>query len=209
MDLYFEEIRQVQKSFPQMRIHAGLECEYRPDLGNFQKETFLDTPGRCEYLVLAIHDFINLQGEWTSAWKLHNTRMYLEYARFAVKGMTSGLFKFLAHPDLFFVGGGPWDENAELAAKLIAETASALHMPLEINASGMRRPLITDLGGEIRRPFPHPRFWEAAAHYDIQVVISSDAHRPEDVGNSNDAEAFARYFGFPIVSEEELFGQPT
>ncbi len=209
LDTYFQEIHQCQALFPRLHIHPGLECEYRPDLGDFQKDNFLQTPGRCEYMALAIHDFINLQGEWTSSWRLHDTRQYLEYARFAVQGMSSGLYKFVVHPDLFFVGGGAWDDNAALASKLIAEAASALNIPLEINASGAHRPLITDLGGKIRRPFPHLNFWEVVAHYEVRVVISVDAHRPDDLGDVSDAEALARYFDFHVVTEEELFGQPN
>lgn len=209
LECYFREIRDAQAEFPQLHIHAGLECEYRPDLGSFQADTFLAPEGRCEYLVLAIHDYIAPSGEWVSSWHIKDTRLYLDYAAYAVRAMNSGLYRFLAHPDLFLVARGAWDENAVSAARMIAEAASALKIPLEINAAGMRRGLVRDLGGALRRPYPDPRFWEVVAQYPVCAVASSDAHRPEDVwNNTGDAEALARYYGIPLVGEAELFPKP-
>ncbi|HPX39764.1 MAG TPA: histidinol phosphate phosphatase, partial [Candidatus Hydrogenedentes bacterium] len=54
---------------------------------------------------------------------------------------------------------------------------------------------------EGRRPmYPWIRFWELAAEYDIEVVLNSDAHRPEDVAaNLDDAAAIAARFGLRIA----------
>lgn len=208
LDAYFQEIREAREAFPQLELHQGLECEYRPDLGSFTHDAFLASPGRCQYLVLAIHDYRDPQGEWHSSWHLHDTRMYLDYARYAMAAMESGLFAFLAHPDLFLVAGGAWDDNAREAARLIARAAQDTRTPLEVNAAGLRRPFLTDDAGLRRRPFPYGGFWEIAAQYDVQAIVSSDAHDPKDVwGNGEEAEALARYFGLPLVAGEELLSR--
>lgn len=210
LDTYFQEIRDAQAAFPQLIVHAGLECEFRPDLGNFVKDAFLDTPDRCEYLILAIHDFIARDGEWTSSWSLRDSSKFIEYAEFAAKGMSTGLYKILAHPDLFLIGRTGWDDTAAAAARIIAEASVAYNVPLEINAAGLRRPLITDSKGRVHRPYPYPPFWEIIAEYPVSVVTSSDAHTPEDVWkNTGDAEAFGRYYGLNFISEEELFPSKT
>ncbi|MGN0866650.1 MAG: histidinol-phosphatase [Oligosphaeraceae bacterium] len=210
LDAYFREIQEARQEFPRLEIHAGLECEYRPDLGSYTHDAFLDTPGRCEYLVLAIHDYRDPRGEWCSSWHLHDTRQYLDYARYAVQAMESGLFAFLAHPDLFLVARGAWDDNAREAARLIAQAAQDTRTPLELNAAGLRRPFVVDDSGLKRRPFPYIGFWEIAAQYQIQAVVSSDAHTPQDVwGNAGETLAMARYFGIPLATPETLFPPPA
>lgn len=206
LDTYFQEIREAKEAFPQLIVHAGLETEYRPDLGNYVEDTFLATPNRCEYLILAIHDFIARDGEWTSSWYLHDSSKFMEYAEFAAKGMATGLYKILAHPDLFLIGRAGWDDTATAAARMIAEASVAYNVPLEINAAGLRRPLITDSNGRVHRPYPYPPFWEIIAEYPVSVVASSDAHNPKDVwNNTSDAEALGRYYGLNFITEEELF----
>ncbi len=205
LDDYFDEIRQAQKEFPQLTIHRGLECEYRPDLGSFAKEVFLDTPGRCEYLILGVHDFLNVQGEWLSPWHSKDSKAYLDFARFTVKALETGLYRFLAHPDLFLVGQGPWNADAEEASRIIIQAAVDTNTPLEFNALGVRKRIRPDAAGVLRRPYTSTRFWEIAAQYPVRGIVSSDAHRPEDVwGNGDQLVGMADYFGIPLVTPEEL-----
>ena len=50
-----------------------------------------------------------------------------------IDGMRSGLFSFLAHPDLFMKGYKEWDEQSKACLKAILDAAIDLNMPLEIN----------------------------------------------------------------------------
>ena len=95
-------------------------------------------------------------------------RDYIDYAESICKGMKSGYFTFIAHPDLIFLNDFPWDDNCEKACDLIIETAKKQDLILEFNANGLRRGLRNFYDGK-RYPYPHKRFWEKAASKKIDV----------------------------------------
>jgi histidinol-phosphatase (PHP family) len=96
----------------------------------------------------------------------------------------SGLFDVLAHPDLVKIwspasptrpGGRPLPEGDlrryyELAIDAIAESGVAI----EVSTAGLRKPV-----GEI---YPAPAFLQMCVEAGVPVALSSDAHRPQDVG---------------------------
>ena len=205
LDDYFEDIREARRRYPQLEIHAGLECEYRPDLGDYQRDEYLQHPNRCEYLILAIHDFLDAAGEWHSTWRLENQDELRGYAAFAVRAMRTGLYRVLAHPDLFAYTGCGWNAVTEECCRAILETAQDTGIPLELNANGLRKPLCTDADGLLRRKYPYLPFWRLAAEYDVQVIVASDAHTPDVIwGNASDCEAIARFYGLHLVSRLEF-----
>ena len=89
----------------------------------------------------------------------------------------SGLFDVLAHPDLVKVWGadrplpeGDLRSYYELAMDGIAESQIAV----EVSTAGLRKPV-----GEM---YPAPAFLQMCLEAGAPVALSSDAHRPEDVG---------------------------
>jgi histidinol-phosphatase (PHP family) len=75
--------------------------------------------------------------------------------------MATGLFAFVAHPDLFANAYLAWDAEAEACSRAILAAAADLSVPLEINGYGMRKPEIETREG-VRRKYPWRRFWELA-----------------------------------------------
>ena len=65
-----------------------------------------------------------------------STEEYVFYARTVVEGMKTGLFKALAHPDLYLLNPYAWDDNCKRAADLIIDTAVSTGTILEYNANG-------------------------------------------------------------------------
>src|SRR5271155_1187711 len=89
----------------------------------------------------------------------------------------SGLFDVLAHPDLVKVWGGerPHPQGDlryyyELAMDGIAESGIAV----EVSTAGLRK--------RVAELYPAPAFLSMALEAGAPVALSSDAHRPEDVG---------------------------
>jgi histidinol-phosphatase (PHP family) len=89
----------------------------------------------------------------------------------------SGLFDVLAHPDLVKVWGGerPVPDGDlrryyELAMEGIAESGIAV----EVSTAGLRK--------RVAELYPAPAFLAMALEAGAPVALSSDAHRPEDVG---------------------------
>ncbi len=89
----------------------------------------------------------------------------------------SGMFDVLAHPDLVKVWGadrplpeGDLRRYYELAMEGIAESGIAV----EVSTAGLRKRV-----GEL---YPAPAFLEMALEAGAPIALSSDAHRPEDIG---------------------------
>jgi len=92
-----------------------------------------------------------------------------------------GLFDILAHPDLVKYWGDPARRPEgdlrryyELAMDGIAESKIAV----ELSTAGLRKHV-----GEM---YPAPSFLEMAIEAGAPIALSSDAHRPEDVGADYD-----------------------
>jgi len=186
LPLYCQELDQAIPEFPQMEILKALECEYVREYDSFYREELLGR-WQFDYLIGAVH-FIPLNGEWLSLYQeKFNASHLIRYARYFIESMESGLFLFMAHPDLFGYAYWEWDKNAEACARDILEAASKLKMPLEINGNGFRKSKIQTSQG-LRLKYPLLKFWELAAEYDIRVLANSDAHSPEEIdGNIRDA----------------------
>jgi histidinol-phosphatase (PHP family) len=89
----------------------------------------------------------------------------------------SGLFDVLAHPDLVKVWGperplpdGDLRRYYELAIDGIAESGIAI----EVSTAGLRK--------RAQELYPAPAFLEMCLQAGASVALSSDAHRPEEVG---------------------------
>ncbi len=93
----------------------------------------------------------------------------------------SGLFDVLAHPDLVKVWGrerplpeGDLRRYYELAIEGIAESGIAV----EVSTAGLRK--------RAQELYPAPAFLHMCLEVGAPVSLSSDAHRPEDVGADYD-----------------------
>ena len=54
----------------------------------------------------------------------------------------------------------------------------------------------------MRLKYPWRRFWELAEAYGVQAVVSSDAHRPVDVGdNQAEGRTLAADCGLEVLGE--------
>lgn len=176
---YCAAIDQAQQDFPELTVLKGMECEYDDEYHAFYQETLLDEL-QFDYLVGAAH-FVPDNGDWISCYRAESeVRLLKNYVSHFIKTMESGLYAFMAHPDLFGVFYLDWDENVVSASKDLFAAAADLKMPLEINAYGMRKPVIVRSNGT-EYMYPVPDFWEIGTDYNIEVLVNSDAHRPQDM----------------------------
>lgn len=200
LDLYLQAIRQARLDYPQLTILAGLECEYIPEFADFQRDCFLGDYG-LDYLAGAAHSYW-YQGEFKGIYgQVLDAHQLQAYADYLIDTMQSGLYAFVAHPDLFAMALWDWNAAAETCARSILKQAAACRMPLEINAYGLRKPKKEYAEG-VRNMYPMLEFWRLAAEYDIEVLAGSDAHRPEDVwGNTDACFEIADRFGLKVIND--------
>jgi histidinol-phosphatase (PHP family) len=152
-----------------------------------------------DYLIGSVHylgdwDFDNpkwlgrwagsdVEAVWTHYWKT--------YARMA----ESGLFDILGHPDLVkkfsFRPAGDLARFYEPAVDAIAAAGCAI----ELNTAGWHKPCA--------EAYPAPGFLELACSAGVPLVISSDAHAPQEI-----ARDFAQAAGLAMAAgyrETQLF----
>ncbi|MGI6588643.1 MAG: histidinol-phosphatase [Peptococcia bacterium] len=177
---YVQAIEKAQRKYSELTILKGMECEYQKKYHNFFQDELL---GRWEfdYLALGQHLFY-CEGELISFWQdIKGVKELKVYTEELVQGMESGLFAYIAHPDAFGSFYRYWDEETIACSRYILEAAEAYCIPLEINGNGFRKGKIQTSQGE-RFRYPLEQFWEMASDYEVQVLINSDAHQPEQLG---------------------------
>ncbi|MGL5417725.1 MAG: histidinol-phosphatase [Clostridium sp.] len=186
---YFREVNEAILEYEdKISIKKGLECEYFEEIEWIYDE--LLKKYKVDYLILGVH-FFKYNGEWLYVGHGLDTDMLEKYSDFVVESMEKGYFKYVAHPDLFFLGYREWDEYAETASRKILKAAEKLEMPLEININGLKKGKIKTSRGE-RYMYPMKEFWELSKEYNIQRIIGIDAHNPKDLEDLEKGKKFAK-----------------
>ena len=165
---YVDTVLALRKAYEeQIQIPLGLEMEYYP--AYFQETLEKVRDAGIEYLLLGQHFVGNEIGEHYSGRFTDDTAILKKYCYQVADAMHTGLFSYLAHPDLIYYTGSrkAYLENM----RLICRAAKECDLPLEVNLLGLRE----------GRNYPNIRFWEMAAQEGCQVVFGCDAHRPENV----------------------------
>ncbi|MCP4640042.1 MAG: histidinol-phosphatase [bacterium] len=191
---YSAAIDNARKKYPQLVVLKAMECEYAPEYVDFYQERLIEGIG-CDYLIAAAHWYPH-EKRWASIHGDATTpAMLRSYARYVIASMESGLFAFMAHPDVFGCNYLRWDADTEACSRDILEAAKAIRMPLEINGYGLIKKTIDTPDGS-RHMYPWEPFWQLAAEYDIEVVVNSDAHAPRNIAaDMPGAAAIAERYG--------------
>ena len=182
LDDYGKEIDSLKKR-KDIIILKGMECDWVSEYKNYFKDDLLGK-GNYDYLVGGMHWF-RVKGEWVFCYNENAKGNLKYYAEHMIEMMESGIFEFIAHPDLFSRFTDKWSDETDFYSREICAAAESCNIPLEINGYGFRKPKMDFEDGR-RFAYPHPRFWEIASDYKIKVLCNSDAHRPEDADASID-----------------------
>lgn len=166
---YAESIRKLQQEYAgKMDILLGLEMEYYPKY--FEKTFSMAKQAGIRYLLLSQHWVGNEEGEPYSGRATVDEKHMDRYCGQLTDAISSGLFTYLAHPDLFnFVGE---DAIYEKYMRRLCRAARDYDMPLEINFVGIR----------LGRHYPNPKFWRLAGEEGCKVILGGDYHDPADIG---------------------------
>ena len=192
---YLDAVEEARAAFPQLPIRLGLEVDYL--VGQEAWIEQLAGMARWDFLIGSVH---YIAPGWDVDNPAHLSRFTSQpvaeiwklYFDAYEKCIRSGLFDFVAHPDLPKKFGhrpeGDLRRFYEPVIAALAETGTAF----EINTAGLRKP-----AGEC---YPAPEFLRLAREAGVSVLINSDAHAPEEVGAGFEAGlALARQAGFTEV----------
>lgn len=191
---YVDTVLQLRKQYSgQIEIPLGLEVEYYPAFFPEMLERVRDAG--VEYLLLGQHFGGNEMGEHYCGRPTADTAILKQYCHQVADAMETGLFSYLAHPDLIYYTGSrkSYLENM----RLICRAANACDIPLEVNLLGIFS----------RRHYPDPDFWELAAEEGCTVILGRDAHAPEqilDEESEKTALAMIQRLGLALVDKVKL-----
>ena len=180
---YLDTVRGLGEKYgEQILIPVGLECEAFPRYFGWLS----DLKARSlDYLILgnhydlrddADHDAFSDGGGFYFG-RCTRPEHVRRYVQRTIAGMETGLFDYVAHPDLFCHVYDRFDDDCVAASRDLCDAAVALGIPLEYNLLGIQyhaRVTESDKLG-----YPCPRFWEIAAERGVRAIIGFDAHQPE------------------------------
>ena len=183
---YISSIEALKEKYKdRINIHLGFEAEAMKEYFPYYKQILGE--GHIEYLVLGNHCEVdkknkeNLHFYFSHATKAKDI---IRYTNSLVKGIKSGLFRIVAHPDYFMGSYYKWNKTTISCAKKICYAAKKHNVYLEFNFGAVRRGKKL-YGKEYRFAYPYNKFWEIAKKYKCKVMIGLDAHTPTDISTLN------------------------
>ena len=192
---YISEIRALREKYKgQIDIKVGFEMEYYPS----QFESMLSDARSlgAEYLLLGQHFIGEEYPGGRYIFRETDCEEHLsEYVDNCIEGMRTGMFSYLAHPDLPNFTGD--DAIYEREMKRLCIAARELSIPCEINFLGIRD----------RRTYPRRRFWRIAGDVGVPVTFGFDAHDVQAAADSTSLEvamALVDEFGLNYIGEPPL-----
>ena len=178
MENYLDKIKECQDKYQdQIRIYKGFEAEGLEEYFDYYQSLLYEH--KVDYLILGHHFHKHcVHSDYYGKENMKKKDIY-QYCNDVEKALETGLFSYLAHPDLFLIGYKEFDLDARTVSQRICEKAKELNIPLEVNAGGIRRGL-RNVNGEMIYAYPNTHFWKIAGEVGNDVILGFDAHDPSD-----------------------------
>ncbi len=165
LDGYCAEVTALREEYAgRLDIRLGLEAEYYPALFGALCRRLRGTP--VEYLILGQHALGNEYDAPYTGTPTADAALLRRYVDQCIEALGTGMFSYIAHPDIFNFQG----EEAVYAREMerLCRAARDAGVPLEINLLGM----------EEGRCYPGERFFRLAGQVGNAAVLGCDAHAP-------------------------------
>lgn len=175
LDDYLDSVKQLKTKYEgKLDVKLGLETEFFPEY--LDEKKYLKE--KVDYLILGQHFSKPYRG---ISYFNHNSDEELwGYCQGVINGLESGLFMYLAHPDVYMFKQTEFSETCQKIAHLICAKAAETNTPMEVNVHGVPRGTYQFEAG-VRYYYPHLEFWKIAAQYPVKCLIGVDAHSPDDL----------------------------
>lgn len=178
LDGYVAEVRRLGEKYKgQIRIRCAMECEAFPEFYPWLRE-IRESKG-MDYFILGNHYDTTDENGGPYFGKCETPERIYRYMETTIAGMESGLFLYLAHPDLFLHRYPRFDSACREASRELCRAAKRLNMPLEYNLLGMKRNAESRRRGFVG--YTSDEFWSIAAETGNRAIIGVDAHAPEEL----------------------------
>ncbi len=195
LDAYFAFMRKLQKNHA---VKIGIEvCNFQDSskVRDILKDYAFDyVIGSVHFLRGWAYDSSEIKAEW----ERHSlAEVYEWYTEEAEKLCASGLYDVLGHPFNIRLFGFLPEFDVSPYLERVAKAMAKAHMAVDVNTGTLYRYPIQEIS-------PYPDFMRMAVKYDLPVITSSDAHKPEDCGRHiDDALLYLKGFGYGEILQFE------
>ncbi len=174
---YFDELYSLREKYKdKLDIKIGFEMEYYHGLFDSMFKNAVEYG--AEYLILGQHFIEEEHPDGIYCLKPNdNPEHFKKYVACVIDAIKSGVFTYIAHPDVFDFTGDEKIYTDEMRRICIA--SAEYNVPLEINFLGIRR----------NRIYPNELFWKIAGEVGCPVTFGFDAH---DTPGAYDGASFPR-----------------
>ena len=175
---YRDAILALKKQYAgQIDIRLGLEMEYFPRY--FDQLRCLQDEG-VEYFILGQH-YLESDEDHPYIPNITNTDDGLmAYAESIAQALSTGMYCYAAHPDLFMRRRTDFTPACEKATEIICQAARENDVPIEYNLLGLNSILIGQ-----SRSYPCSAFWQHASGLGVRAILGIDAHAPESLARTD------------------------
>ena len=197
---YVDTLRALREEYKdRIKIYIGFEMEYYPLHFEQMLRTVSDLG--AEYLIMGLHALGSEEkGHLATARATTDGEHLTEYVDTVIKAIESGVFTYIAHPDIFNFFGDEELYNTQM--RRICKSAVQCDVPLELNFLGIRS----------GRYYPRQRFWRIAAEEGCKTVFGCDAHTAKDAYDESSL-AIAKYlqqaYGLRVETRPQLVDPKT
>ena len=186
---YFKFMQMLkEKGYP---VKIGIEiCNFK----NQEKVKDIIKDYEFDYIIGSVHflngwgyDFADIKQVWND-FSLQD--IYKWYAEEITNLAQAGLYDILGHPFNIRLFKNIPEFDVKPILEQVATVLKEANMVIDINTGTLYRYPIEEIS-------PYPDFLQVAKKYDLPIITSSDAHKPEDCGRYIDeAIAYAKTFGY-------------
>jgi histidinol-phosphatase (PHP family) len=179
-DRYLDDIdlaafQEAREKYRDVELRLGIEVDFVP--GKEEQMDLFATALPYDYVIGSIHrvggeevDRAEHQ-EVYERWETYD--LYEAYFKHVREAALSGRFEVLGHPDLIKIFRHFPDRDITLMLEETADAVAESGVVVDVNAAGLRKPI-----GEV---YPSRRLLEMFHRRGIPIILSSDAHAPDQV----------------------------
>ena len=189
MPAYQSDILHARETYrDQIDIRLGYEVDWLP--GHMDERVL---QAEVDFLIGSVH-FLNTWSfdnpEFIGGWQERDIdEIWQAYFEAVLQMVQSGYFDIVGHLDLIKVFKYLPRQDIRLFTQEVLHVIKASGMVLEINTSGLRKP--------VAELYPSSAILQEAYHLDIPITFGSDAHSTAQVGAGlQEAYALAKSIGY-------------
>ena len=179
LDEYIEEFKKVKSKYRnKIEMYLGFECEYSDYFKDYYRYLLKDKG--FDYLICGQH--FNYDKGYCYGYGFDSRPLSESlplYKKDLIDAMKSGLFLYIAHPDIFFMGATELTDEFKELTKEIIEEGIKYNAVFEVNIHGFYRN--HDRRGNHYIDYPVEYFWKEVAKTNIKIVHGGDYHNPDEI----------------------------